>query len=590
MPTPYTGQRFVFTNPDGSQVHVRGFGNQFAAVFETDDGFTVVKDPASGFFHYAQRSPDGTTLVPTGPRVGEIAPGALTLSTHLRPAASATRARARAAREAAPVPRWAQRRAARKPRSPAPPTGAGPDSPDGDDAARSSPSPGVLGSYVGLCLLIDFPDVPGTLTRRQVTNFANKAGYRRFGNNGSVRDYFLAVSDGRLDYSNLVTAYCTAKHPRSYYTDPGVDFGRRARGLIKEGLAQSKARGLDFTPLTVDSAGFVRALNVFYAGELDNAWAEGLWPHSSALADPVTVAANRSFSDYQITNLGSELALRTFCHENGHMICDFPDLYDYGFESYGTGDYCLMSYGASDQNPAQVCAYLKHQAGWTSTLTTLRPGMTASATAGRNDFLRYARSATEYFLVENRAQTGRDEALPDSGLAIWHVDETATNNAEAMTADEHYECSLEQADGRFDLERQVNYGDAKDLFGAPDRRTFGASTRPDSRWWDGAQSGLDIVDIGAPGSTMTVTTAKAAKVDLGNLKFGVRNSADVVRLQIALNAHFAGLGLPTSGNYLQQTDAAVRRCQRRHGFGSDPKGKSFVGKSQAAHLGLRTSA
>ncbi len=345
---------------------------------------------------------------------------------------------------------------------------------------------------------------------------------------------------------------------------------------------------MDFSVLTADSAGFVRALNVFYAGELDNAWSEGLWPHSSALTNPVAVPGNRSFNDYQITNLGSELTLRTFCHENGHMICDFPDLYDYGFESYGVGDYCLMGFGASEHNPAQVCAYLKNQAGWTSSLTVVKPGMTASVTAGRNDFLRYARSPTEYFLVENRAQTGRDAALPDSGLAIWHVDETATNNAEAMTADEHYECSLEQADGRFDLERQVNYGDAKDLFGAPDRRAFGASTRPDSRWWDGAQSSLEIIDVSAPGPAMTVTTAKAAKVDLANLKFGVRNNPDVVKLQVALNAHFPGLGLPTTGNYLQQTDTAVRRCQRKHGFGADPTGKSFVGKLQAAHLGLRT--
>ncbi len=229
MPTPYTGQRFVFVNPDGSEVPVRGFGNQFAAVFETDEGFTVVKDPSSGYFHYAQLSADGSTLVPTGPRVGDVVPAALTLPTHVRPGASATRARARSARAAGPVPRWAQRRAARQPRSPAPPTGAGPEEPHDDDAPRRAPSPGVVGSYVGLCLLIDFPDAPGRLTRRQVANFANNPGYSRFGNNGSVRDYFLAVSGGRLDYSNVVTAYCTASHPRGYYTDPGVEFGRRAR-------------------------------------------------------------------------------------------------------------------------------------------------------------------------------------------------------------------------------------------------------------------------------------------------------------------------------------------------------------------------
>ena len=103
------------------------------------------------------------------------------------------------------------------------------------------------------------------------------------------------------------------------------------------------------------------------------------------------------------------------------------------------------------------------------------------------------------------------------------------------------------------------------------------------------ESSLEIIDVSAPGPAMTVTTAKGREGRPGQPEvFGVRNNPDVVKLQVALNAHFPGLGLPTTGNYLQQTDTAVRRCQRKHGFGADPTGKSFVGKLQAAHLGLRT--
>ena len=32
--------------------------------------------------------------------------------------------------------------------------------------------------------------------------------------------------------------------------------------------------------------------------------------------------------DYQMTDMTDELSLGTFCHENGHLIGDFPDLYD----------------------------------------------------------------------------------------------------------------------------------------------------------------------------------------------------------------------------------------------------------------------
>ena len=45
MPTPFIEEEFVFTNPDGSTINVRGSGNQHYAVFETLDGYTITKDP-----------------------------------------------------------------------------------------------------------------------------------------------------------------------------------------------------------------------------------------------------------------------------------------------------------------------------------------------------------------------------------------------------------------------------------------------------------------------------------------------------------------------------------------------------------------
>jgi M6 family metalloprotease-like protein len=589
MPTPYSGQEFTFTNPDGSQVRVRGFGNQFAAVFETLDGFTVVRNPDTGFYHYATLSHDGSRLEPTGPVVGSADPAGLTLPRHARPTADAIRAVSRSTLSATQAtPRWKQRRAGRKPRKPAEPV----DDTDRPEAGASAMSAlaapsGVVGPYVGLCLLIRFPDVPGDISQAEVTEYCNTDGYTGFGNKGSVHEYFRDVSGGRLDYTNIVTKYVTAKHSRAWYTSPKVEFGVRAQDLIHEGLGAIKADGFDFDQLTDDSGGYVRALNVFYAGPTVNAWREGLWPHSWTLEKPFTGSTNRTFSDYQITNIGSELTLRTFCHENGHMICDFPDLYDYGGESGGVGDFCLMGSGGSDTNPVHVCGYLKRQAGW-ARASAIRPGTAVKLTAGTNEVLVHSRSRTEYFVIENRQRKGRDAALPDSGLAIWHVDETGSNDFEAMTRAEHYECSLEQADARFDLERRGGSGDSGDLFAGPTRRAFGALTKPNSRWWNGVASGLEIVDISASGATMTVTTVRARKVSLANLKYGVRNSAHVKELQKALNAHFSGLRLPVNGSYLSLTDSAVRRCQRVHGFGADRAKKSSVGQRQATHLGLLT--
>ena len=66
MATPFSDKVFTFTQPDGTKIQVRGWGDQHYAVFETLDGFTVVKNPSTGFFEIAQLSSDGTRAVRVG--------------------------------------------------------------------------------------------------------------------------------------------------------------------------------------------------------------------------------------------------------------------------------------------------------------------------------------------------------------------------------------------------------------------------------------------------------------------------------------------------------------------------------------------
>jgi hypothetical protein len=84
MTVPYTGEEFIYFNPDGTKIRVRGWGDQCNLLFETLDGFTVIKDPKSGYLHYAVLSPDQNILLPSGLRVGEIPAHSLPFPTHLR--------------------------------------------------------------------------------------------------------------------------------------------------------------------------------------------------------------------------------------------------------------------------------------------------------------------------------------------------------------------------------------------------------------------------------------------------------------------------------------------------------------------------
>ena len=497
MSMPFVNREFTFAQPDGTQIKVRGTGNQHQATFTTLDGYTVVQDPVSRFYHYAEPT-DGHPQS-SGIRAGRADASALGLPRAVKPKNAAggpiafvspglPRSRSR----------WQTRREQHRMQLLAAIANGSP--------ALAPPQRQTVGKFVGLCLLIQFPDLAGPLPRSNVEAFCNTKGYSGFGNNGSVFDYFFDVSDGKLSYTNIVAPWYTAKKPRQYYTDESVEQPIRARELILEALTYHRSKGFDFSQLTVDEQQYIYAINVFYAGKVTNNWAKGLWPHSFHLQAPVQLAAGKLANDYQITDMPSELSLGTFCHENGHMICDFPDLYDYGNESNGVGAYCLMCAGgnADPKNPHRVGAYLRHAAGWSSKISNMVPAANISLAATKNEFALLRRNKTQYFIVENRERIGRDATLPDAGLAIWKIDEVGSNSNEQMTPELHYECSLIQSDGNTDLEMGVNNGDLGDLF--KHGEVFSAASHPSSAWWDGHASGLNIHNISPPGPIVSFST------------------------------------------------------------------------------------
>jgi hypothetical protein len=183
----------------------------------------------------------------------------------------------------------------------------------------------------------------------------------------------------------------------------------------------------------------------------------------------------KSVFRYQITDIGSSLEIGTFCHENGHMLCGFPDLYDYGYDSTGgAGSYCLMGYGGRGPNPNQVCAYLKLAADWAtandlSENSNLTATLVAAPNAGYDTFYRYRRPgvATEYFLLENRQRVERDASLLGAGIAVWHIDELGDRDDQSLVPNSvhaNYEVTLVQADNRWDFQHYVNYGDVHDYY------------------------------------------------------------------------------------------------------------------------------
>jgi M6 family metalloprotease-like protein len=167
--------------------------------------------------------------------------------------------------------------------------------------------------------------------------------------------------------------------------------------LLVEEVSSLPPAGLDLKQFDSKNANIVDALNIMYAGQTQ--YRGELWPHNWH----INLQFGTMRTDlYLLTSLGrtpADLSIGTFCHENGHLLCRFPDMYDYGerdgdsIKSAGIGSYCLMGSGNHNDNgrsPSPVCAYLRDLAGWCDNEVNLNAAGTQQAPqADYNTVMKY---------------------------------------------------------------------------------------------------------------------------------------------------------------------------------------------------------
>lgn len=502
---PNFGEVFSLKQPDKSRVQVKVFGDEFYQRIESIDGYTLVRDPNTNWICYAEYNETLNDFVSTGVKYTQkpTEKKELDIKSKLKKGQKLDKNTIQKKADKSRRILLAQNSSQQSNEN----TTTYFDNSFNNIRMASTQSKSIL----GLTILIKFSDQDTNITKQDVYDMTNKVGYNAYNNNGSVRDYFYDVSGGEIIYNNYVTDFYVAKKPKSYYEDPTVEIGVRAKELINEALQDMESKEFDFSMLSTNSDNKVLAVNVLYAGSPDSGWGYGLWPHSGSLNQEFR-ADNVKISNYQIAPLESSLSISTFIHENGHMLFNWPDLYDYDSNSKGVGQYSIMSYTGGG-NPVPPDPYLRNiLSGWGKVinLNDLPDNTQISVKANSNEVFKFeGPNPKEYFLIENINKKGRWAGVPDEGLAIWHIDENGCNDWQYMTYQRHYLVSLEQADGKFDLEKNVNYGDTTDLFDASQYSAFTDMTIPNSKWWDGKSSGLNITNISVVGDTMTFTINKS---------------------------------------------------------------------------------
>ena len=494
------GETLTFGQANGPDIRLRVTGDEFYASYETLDGYTAVSDTDRGLFCYGYLH--NGMLVSSGVPVTAAPPSGT--PRNLREELLVRNRRFEARRQRT---RPLRMRAA----NPA--------------ALTFGPSQGLLegrrlsnGAVRGLTILVEFQDVRTSVIQADVSDLLNAQNYTRNGNFCSAREYFRTVSTGKLDYSNDVVGPFRLSQNRSFYIN---------NLLVKEALDLAVASGVNLSNYDSRHQGILDALNIMYAGQTQ--YEGDLWPHNSFI-DLSYGAVTTNL--YLLTSAGrsaADLSIGTFCHENGHLLCRFPDMYDYGpvnregdgVKSAGIGSYCLMGSGNhldSGRTPAPVCAYLRDLVGWCNTEIILNTSADLQAVHGDYDsVLKFSTGApNEYFLVENRAKLGLDQYLPSSGLAIYHCDTLGSNEFQQGTGQRHYQCALLQADGLTDLEHNNNQGDGTDLFSAVNGIAVSNATSPASRLWSGADSGLVISNVGVPDVRIGFRVGAAAAAPTGH--------------------------------------------------------------------------
>jgi immune inhibitor A len=302
--------------------------------------------------------------------------------------------------------------------------------------------------------------------------------------------------------------------PLSWYANGNFGIGRPTGTTRARNMAQDAATAADpnvnFGPYDNDGNGFVDAFIVIHAGTGGEMTGNpgDIWSHKWVLPSTYTADTTKI---YAYLTIPEDAKIGVSAHELGHLLFGWPDLYDTDDTSEGVGNWCLMgggSWNGGGDVPAHPSAWCKIGQGWVSVTNVTTDGLRQiHDVKTSHDVLRLSKDGApgpEYFLLENREQSGFDADLPGPGLLIWHIDDGQADN----TNENHYKVGLVQADGDRDLELKHNRGDTGDPYpGASNNHEFSPSSTPNSNSYAGQSTCVSVTNISAAGATMSATVA-----------------------------------------------------------------------------------
>lgn len=377
------------------------------------------------------------------------------------------------------------------------------------------------------------------------TEMLNKDGFDTYGGTGSAHDWFIQNSNGLFDPEFDVYGPVTLPQNVKYYGGNDRNGDDKAAHQMVIDACKALDGEIDFKDYDRNGDGYVDNVYVFYAGygEADTAGQEDtIWPHSWEISSATAPNANVQGDPLELdgvyidryacsnetcgiigydSNFNSIYADRpdgigTFVHEFSHVM-GLPDLYSTAeYSSYRNvpftpEEFSVMDYGPYNNDgmtPPNYSAYERYALDWITPDVMISGNRSLENLGDTNQaFIVKTDKEQEFYLFENRQQTGWDKYIPGHGMLVWHVDfdQTAFYKNEVNNAKTHQYVDLVEADNIQDYPTGQNldgyyfYPETTrtgDPFpGSKNVRTFGASTTPALKSWSGKSLGVELSGI-----------------------------------------------------------------------------------------------
>lgn len=343
--------------------------------------------------------------------------------------------------------------------------------------------------------LVHFPDNSKTVESRFFNNMLNnhsqlKSNYPITRNVTSAKEYYLEESNQKINISFDIIEWTMLDNNYSYYTNNEYGLGSYPQNTwgMFEDLINKVDPYVDFSKYDFNGNGQQDFVIVIHSGPGQEMTGNtnDIWSHKTNYRVQTNdgVIANEYSVQPEYVEKQYDGTIGVFVHEFGHLLFGLVDLYDTDYTSNGIGKFGLMGFGSwgsldnknDGSQPSPLTQYHKIITGF-EIFKEVSENEHNSITLERGEILKIKHPVLfrEYLLVHFPKKTSYSGQIQFSeeqtGLIIEHIDENMSNNknewypelGEPM-GNGRYLVQIKQKDGLYDLEKNENRGEMKDLF------------------------------------------------------------------------------------------------------------------------------